>query len=201
MDGKLLLDHVSRHGPTVTHIRGVVLLKSVENLRKAGLFERYAAALDPAYREQIEAALASSWLPLAVAEAHYAACDGMRLGDAEIDRLGALMAEGMSNALFSMLIKVTRQAGVESMWSALKQNDRIWDRMYQGGQVTIIQTGPKDLITENRGISLAQSRYWRCGLRAYWMALGKLMTNVVYVKSIPPREPHPHSVAFAGSWV
>jgi hypothetical protein len=201
MAGTLLLDHVSSHGRTVSHIRGVVLLKSLENLRRAGLFEHYTAALEPAYREQIESALASSWLPLAVAEAHSAACDRMRLGDAEIDRLGALMAESMGDALFSILLKVTRQAGVESMWAALKQNDRIWDRMYQGGQVTIIQTGPKDLIMENRGIALAQSRYWRSGLRAYWLALGKLMTKVVYVKQIPPRAPDPHSVAFAGSWV
>jgi hypothetical protein len=201
MAGKLLLDHVSSHGPTVSHIRGIVLLKSVENLRHSGLFERYAAELDPAYRAQIELALAASWLPLELAEAHYAACDRMRLSDAEIERLGSLMAERMSSALFSILLKMTRQAGMESMWSALKQNDRIWDRMYRGGQVTIIQTGPKDLIMENRGIPLAQSRHWRFGLRAYWLALGKLMTNVVYVKQIPPREPHAHSVAFAGSWV
>ncbi len=196
----MLIDHVSSHGPTVSCIRGILLVKSVENLRQAGLFERYARELESGYREQLEFAIAASWLPIAVGEAHYAACDRMQLGDAEIEHLGRLMAVSMGSTLMSTLLKVTRQAGVENMWSALKQNDRIWDRMYQGGAVTLIQTGPKDLMLEHRGIPLAQSSYWRAALRAYWLALGKLMTNAVYVKQIRPRHAHPHSVAFAGSW-
>ena len=201
MQPKVLLEHVSRHGPVVSHIRGIVLVKSMENLRRTGLFERYQRELPSSLRERLEFTIAPSWVPIEVGEEHYAACDRMLLTEGEISELGALMASSMSDTLLSTLVKVTRRAGIESMWSALKQNDRIWDRMYQGGSVTILQTGPKDLIMENRGISLARSRYWRSALRAYWLALGKLMTKVVYVKQVPPRQMHAHSVAFEGSWV
>jgi hypothetical protein len=87
------------------------------------------------------------------------------------------------------------------LWTILKQNDRLWDRMYQGGGVTVIKAGPKDLILENHGISLAESRHFRAAYRAYWVALGRLSAKSVYVKLIAPREPHPHRIAFAGSWV
>jgi hypothetical protein len=197
----LLVDHTSSHGAEVTQIRGILLVKSVENLRAAGLFERYAAQLTPSLREQVEFAIASSWIPIEVAEEHYAACDRLGLTEQEIDRLGTLMAGSIGGTLMSALIKTTRGAGLDGMWTALKQCDRLWDRRYIGGGVTVIQTGPKDLILENHGISLAKSRHWRSGLRSYWLALGKLMTNVVYITPVRARQPHPHRVALAGSWV
>ena len=197
----VVVDHQSSHGPEVTHIRGIVLVKSLENLRKAELFERYAAELDSSVRAQIEGAMASSWIPVGLAEEHYAACDRLALNEATIERLGALMAESMDNTVMSTLLKTTRQAGVESMWSALKQCDRLWDRLYQGGRTTLLQLGPKDLILEHHGIPLAKSRHFRAGLRAYWVALGQMMTKVVYVKLVRPRMAHPHSIALSGSWV
>ncbi|HEX6242418.1 MAG TPA: hypothetical protein VFZ61_16010 [Polyangiales bacterium] len=197
----VVVDHQSSHGPEVTHIRGILLVKSLENLRKAELFERYAAELSDTLRNQIEGTMATSWVPVELAEEHYAACDRLALNEPTIERLGALMAESMDSSVMSTLLKTTRQAGVESMWSALKQTDRLWDRLYQGGKTTLLQLGPKDLILEHHGISLAKSRHFRAGLRAYWVALGQMMTKVVYVKLIRPRVPHPHSIALAGSWV
>jgi hypothetical protein len=197
----LVVDYLSSHGPEVSQIRGILLVKSLENLRAAGLFERYAAQLSPSSREQMESTIASSWIPIDVADEHYAACDRLNLTDAEIERLGQLMAGSLSSTLMSALLKTTRHAGLEGMWTAMKQTDRLWDRMYMGGGVTVIKTGPKDLILENHGISLAKSRHWRNGFRAYWLALGKLVTNVVYITPVRPRQPHPHRVAIAGSWV
>lgn len=197
----IVVDHQSSHGPAVTHIRGILLVKSLENLRKAELYERYVQALDPAQREQVLGAMATSWVPVEAAEMHYAACDRLALDEPMIDRLGALMAESMNATVMSSLLKATRQAGVESMWSALKQCDRLWDRMYMGGKTVVLKLGPKDLVVEHYGIPLAKSRHFRAGLRAYWLALGQMMTKVTYVKIVRPRLPDPNGIALAGSWV
>jgi hypothetical protein len=198
---EVVVDHVSAHGPNVTHMRGIVLVKSIENLRLAGLEERYLRELEPDLHEPMRFLIAASWVPIDLAMAHYAACDRMRLDDRATEELGSLMANSMGGTLFNSLLRTTRNAGIESLWSVLKQNDRLWDRMYQGGGVTVIKTGPKDLVLENHGISLATSRHFRAAYRAYWIGLGRLLARVAYVKLIAPREPHPHRIAFAGSWV
>jgi hypothetical protein len=197
----LLVDHTSAEGPKVTHMRGILLVKSVENLRGAGLFERYARIIDPALRERVEFALASSWVPIELCEEHYAACDRLGLTDSEIERLGALMAESISNTMMSVILKATRQAGVESVWPALKQCGRFWDRSYRGGGVVLMQAGPKDSVMEFHGLSLAKSRHWRMGARAFWLAIAQVTSRTAYVRLVPPRASDPLRVAFAGSWV
>jgi hypothetical protein len=197
----VLVDHMSSQGPRVTHMRGLLLVKSVENLRAAGLYARYAAILDPIVREQVEFSLAASWVPIDVCEQHYAACDRLGLNDSEIERLGALMAEGIGNTMMSALLKSTRAAGVESNWTALKQCGRFWDRTHIGGGVTLMQVGPKDSIMEYHGISLAKSRHWRMGARTFWLGIARLAARSAYVRLIPPREADPNRVAFSGSWV
>jgi hypothetical protein len=198
---EIVVDHVSPHGPNVTHIRGIVLTKSMENLVRAGLKDRYLRELEPELHESMRFVIASSWVPIELARAHYGACDRMRLGDRTTDELGELMAASMGGTLFASLLRATRSAGMESLWTVLKQNDRLWDRMYQGGGVTVIKLGPKDLTLENHGISLAESRHFRAAYRAYWAALGQLFAKAAYVKIVAAREPHPHRIALSGSWV
>ena len=198
---EILVDHVSPHGPNVTHIRGIILTKSIENLVGAGLHERYLRELEPELHEPMRFVIAASWVPVDLARAHYAACDRLRLSDRTIEELGSLMAASMGSTLFASLLRAVRSAGMDNLWTALKQNDRLWDRMYQGGGVTVIKLGPKDLTLENHGISLAESRHFRAGYRAYWVALGSLFAKAAYVKFVAPREPHPHRIAISGSWV
>lgn len=197
----MIVDHTSPQGPKVTHMRGILLVKSVENLRSAGLFERYLRILDPALREQVEFALATSWIPIELCQEHYATCDRLGLSDAEIEKLGAQMAQAIGSTMLSTIIKSTRQAGVESVWPALKQCGRFWDRSYMGGGVTLMQAGPKDSVMEFHGLSLAKSRHWRMGARAFWLGIAQVTSRSAYVKLVPPRSADPLRVAFAGSWV
>ncbi len=111
------------------------------------------------------------------------------------------MAASMGGPLFASLLRATRNAGMESLWTVLKQKDRLWDRVYQGGGATVIKLGPKDLILENHGISLMESRHLRAAYRASLRALGALFAKVAHVKIVAPREPHRHRIAIAGSWV
>ncbi len=192
---------MSSQGPKVTHMRGLLLVKSVDNLRAAGLFERYAEGLDPTYKHQVLFTLASSWVPIEICDAHYAACDRMGLADSEIDRLGGLMSEGIAGTLMSAMLKATRRAGGESYWAALKQCGRIWDRSFLGGGVTLLQAGPKDSLLEHHGLSLVKSRYWCVAARAFWASVAEMTSRKAYVKIVPPHKPDPNSIAFAGSWV
>ena len=197
----IVLDHLSAHGPYVTHMRGTLLVNSIEHLRQLGVYERYLELLDARYREQIMFAIASSWIPIEVALVHYQACDDLKLSAPDCQALGSMMAERIANTFLGTVLRVTRSAGGQSFWSLMSQNSRIWDRMYLGGGVTVLQVGPKDAVLENHGLPLVTTRYWRSVYEAYWRALGALFAKVAFVKVVRAREPHPHRIAIAGSWV
>lgn len=200
-ESPILVDHMSSHGTKVTHVRGILLVKSLENMRQAGFYERYKSIGGTALRERVESILASSWAPIELCEQHYDVCDRMQLSDPEVERLGESMGQGIGSTTMALLLKSTRRAGVESNWSALKQCDRFWDRSYLGGGVTLLKVGPKDSIMEYHGIPLAKSRYWRTGARAFWLGIAQLTARSAYVRLARPRSPSPDRIAFAGSWV
>jgi hypothetical protein len=73
--------------------------------------------------------------------------------------------------------------------------------VYTGGSCTLLQTGPKDAVLELHGMPMVRSRFFRASHHGYMRALGRLMGNGSYVRVTNPREPHPHSIATAFSWV
>lgn len=199
--GEIVVDHISSEGPTVTHMRGLMVVSSLSNLRAAGLFPRYQDSLPAAHRDGILYAIASSWVPVELALAHYHTIDRLNLGPAEVRNLGALMAQKVAESILSVALRTLRDAGVSTIWRLLAQQDRVWDRMYQGGGVTVLKTGPKDVVLENHGLPLLESRYFRAAHVAYLHAVSSLFTKVVFTKQVRAREPHPHRIAIAGSWV
>jgi len=200
-DHEVIVEHVSSLGPTATHMRGTLLVNSHENLRTLGLFEAYTAALSPRHREPIMYAIAASWIPMEVALAHYEACDSLALDPAQFAKLGELMAMRVTDTFLSSALRTTRNAGIESVWLALQHNDRLWDRMYMGGGVTVVRTGPKDLLHETHGLPLVTSRYWRSAYVHYVTAFTNLFTRASYVKAVRASAPDPHRIAVAISFV
>ena len=199
--GEIVVDHVSSEGPTVTHMRGLMLVSSLANLRAAGFFPRYLDNLPPMHREGILYAIASSWVPIELVLAHYQTIDRLNLDQAQVRQLGELMARKVSESILSFALRTLRDAGVETIWKLLGQQDRIWDRMYQGGGVTVLKTGPKDVVLENHGLPLLESRYFRAAHVEYLRAVSSMFTKVVFTKQVRARVPHPHRIAIAGSWV
>ncbi|MDB4972787.1 MAG: hypothetical protein JWN48_1128 [Myxococcaceae bacterium] len=201
-DGQVpLVDHTSSQGPVVTHMRGTLLVSSVDNLRELGCHDRYFALLASEHRDAVKYCMATSWLPIEVALAHYQACDELDLDDAQRRQLGEMMANRVAATFLSALLRATRNVGLESFRLALSQNDRLWDRMYQGGGVRIYQTGPKDVVMENFGQPLVTSRHWRTAYAAYLGAVVRMFAKSAFVKQVHPREPSATSIAFAASWV
>jgi hypothetical protein len=197
----VLVDHTSPHGKTATHMRGTMLVNSIDNLRAVGVYEQYCALLPAAQRDHILFAIATSWVPMELALLHYETCEQLDLDELTRRRVAELMAERVARTFFSALLKTVRIAGVSSFILALKQNDRLYDRMYQGGRVRVLQTGPKDFVLENHGLPLVQNRYWRVAYQHYLTAVVQMFTKTAYLKQVRPEQPDPHAIAFAGCWV
>ncbi|HEX6245513.1 MAG TPA: hypothetical protein VFZ61_31535, partial [Polyangiales bacterium] len=201
-DPKLLLDHVSARGPRVTDVRGSLVLQSLKLLRDAGHYDAYAEALPPEHRETLQQALAASWVSTAALVSHFRVVDSLVPSDAQLARLGELLGKQIMDSLFASLIRTARSAGAEAgIWLALKQVDRIWNRMYQGGGVAVLQTGPKDAIFEVHGMPVATSRYFRLSHGAFVRASVLMVARVCVVKEVPARRPSPESLAISISWV
>jgi hypothetical protein len=198
---RVVCEHVHAHGPTVTHVRGMLIASARENLREIGVFDRYAQTLPGGMRDAVLYALASSWLPVEVALAHYHTCDQLELTPDQITRLGELSANRMIDTFFGRALKVAREVGAESYWALLEQNARVYDRMYQGGGVTVLQTGPKDMYLENIGQPLSTCRFWRLLYLAYMEAIGRAFAKASYVKLVKPRATSANAIAISGSWV
>jgi hypothetical protein len=198
---EVVLDYTSALGPNVTHMRGTLLVNSLDNLRAIGMYDRYLEVLPASHREVIPYTIAASWIPIDIAMLHYETCDAMGLSEDQLEKMGALMASRVAETFLAAIMRTTRNAGVESFWTALKQNHRLLERMYQGGAMAVLKTGPKDLILENMGLPIVASRYWRRVYVYYMKAIGDMFTKVTYVKLVRPRVAHPHSIAIACSWV
>jgi hypothetical protein len=201
VEPETVVEYVSALGPRVTHVRGTLLAGSQATLRELGVYERYQELLPLEVRETLLCVLASSWVPIEAAVAHYETCDALTLDQAQIKLAGERMASRIVETFAGAALRTARSLGADSFWLVLQQNDRFYDRLYQGGGVNVLQTGPKDVILENHGQPLAAIRYWRASYLAYMEALGKAFTNISYVKLVHPRTPGPHSIAVAGSWV
>jgi hypothetical protein len=196
-----IVEHVSAQGPNVTHVRGMLLVTGRENLRELGVFEQYERLLPQSQRDAVLYALASSWVPIEVALAHYRTCDQLELDPAQIARLGALSATRIIDTLFGRALKMAQELGAASFWRLLEQNGRMYDRMYQGGGVTVLQIGPKDMWLENNGQPLASCRFWRSLYLAYMESMGRAFAKASYVHLARPRSPASHAIAITGSWV
>src|SRR5690349_13453708 len=100
---ELLAEHTSPHGPTVTQIRGSMVVSSQQTLRELGLYNRYLERLPKAQHETVLFVLASSWAPVDVAMAHYAACDAMDLGEEELEKIGRHVSNRMVDTFLGTL--------------------------------------------------------------------------------------------------
>ena len=125
----------------VTQVRSTLLQSSINSLRTHGHYERYLTVVDPAYREVILGSLAPEWLPVAVAEAHYAACDALRLSPEEMQRIGEEVGDRIQGTFLGTIVKRARMLGL-TPWVLLDHFERLWGRLMVGGGVAVYRTAP-----------------------------------------------------------
>jgi hypothetical protein len=160
--------------PPVTAIRSTLIQSSLNTLRKRGHFERYSQLVSPHHRTTLLETLAPEWLSLEVASAHYAACDALELSQQELLDIGEVVGERIQGTFIGTLVRKARTVGLHP-WVVLGQFDRLWNRLIEGGGVSLTQTGPKDGTVDTRNLPLCQYNYFRiafCGVIASGIKLG-----------------------------
>lgn len=198
---KVLVDYRSPDGPTVTHMRGLLFVDALENLRTWDLYARYEQHIAREHRDAIAQALASSWVPMEHAIAHYAACDALQLNGSQLQAMAGQITQRIASTLFASVVRKIRGAGVESFKLALGNTDRLHQRLYRGGAVRVIMTGRKDAVVETYGFPIAQSRSFRGGVAAFGEFSAAMFCKAAVVRHTVPSEPNASSLALAYSWV
>lgn len=159
---RVLLDHTSPNGPVMRHVRGTLLASSLQTLRELGFYERYVKLLPVQHHEAVLFGVASTWLPLEVAEAHYGACDALELDDTEIIAVGEAVSKRLMGTFLGTLMRTGRGVGATpSPWLVLCQYHRVCERVLDGGRFMVTEVGPKDAVVQTRGLSLFRFRYFR----------------------------------------
>lgn len=154
-------------------------------------------------RPEVLAAISASavpqWLPIAIAEGHYAACDTLRLSVDEMLRIGALVAPTAASGV-QVVLRAARTGGA-TPWTALDRAPTYWGRMYDGSALVVTKAGPKDAVITVRRNTLARFAYWRIGLRGIILGLAKALATTAVARELEQRTLGHDSVTYALSWV
>jgi hypothetical protein len=176
----ILIEHVTPLHP-VTHVRSTLLQSSLHTLRGRGHFEAYVAELEASYHDDILHTLAPTWLPIRAGVAHYRACDALSLHADELLAIGSAVGDRIQGTFMRTLTQSARAAGL-TPWTLLTHFRRLWDRLFQGGSVSLARVGPKDALIEVRCAVLPRFEYFRhafCGVVSAGVRFGGARTAFV----------------------
>jgi hypothetical protein len=194
---RVLVDYLSPHSARVTDIRGVLLHAGLKQLQDSGHYEQYLAHLPPALHQQVVHALASSWVPVDLYAAHLEAIDA--LTDAQIVKLSEPVGAGLLHSLFASFVRAARNNGADGVWFGVRQADRVFARIHQGGACKVTQVGPKDVVIDVSGLNFAHTRCFRIAHCAFLRGAFSFSTKAVVCK--PQHEPRRDRLAVHVSWV
>ena len=149
--------------PHTVAFRSTWVVSSHEGLRAIGKWEKYVSCLRD-HRETILACVAGAWLPIAVARAHYEACEGVGLSVDEIDVMGRGSGGQVRKAWHASFFAAADRSGA-SPWGVLSQIDRLWRRSADGGAVAVFGLGDRMARLEYVGCELLEIPYFRHAVR------------------------------------
>jgi hypothetical protein len=182
----------------VQHFRSTWLTASQTTLRERGYWSAYEAGLDPKHRDQILSAVPGSWMPMAVALAHYGAADKIGIPTEELVEIGAAATRRANATTFQFITRLAQGAGA-TPWTLLAQAPRLWGATCDGGAVGIAKLGPKEARIEMVGFPLAGLAYNRVTMRGIVTAGVELFCKKAYVREIPSLCDH-RSLGMRASW-
>lgn len=196
---QLLSEHASAGGPLVTQVRGSLIVSSLQTLRELGYMESYLGHLPKVHHDEVLLALATSWLPVSLALAHYGACEAMDLGDPALDAIGKHVSKRIMGTFLGTLMRSSRDfGGVASPVIPLRQYHRLWDRLLMGGGCTVRTSGMKDAYIESRGVPMFRYRYFRVAYTGLIRGAGLMFAKAVYTRI---RKASDDTLSIDASWV
>jgi hypothetical protein len=199
---KVVVDYMCPNRPQVTDLRGSLVVGALRLLKDGEHFERYMAMVPPERRDVVNFSLASSWITSEIAHGFFSSIDNLQLSDSQIAKMGERLGTHILDNLFATLVRSARSAGADTgVWFVMRQCERVWSRVYQGGGCTLIQTGPKDAILEVHGVPFAESRCFRMMHGAFMRGMVQMVARTCIAKPARAREPRPDRYAISLSWV
>jgi hypothetical protein len=198
---RVLLDYTSPNGPTTRNVRGSLIASSLQTLREQGHYERYLALLPANHRDTLLFALASSWLPIEAAAAHYQACDALKLGEPQLIAIGEAVAKRIMGTFLGTLLRSGRSLGAApTPWLALTQYHRICERIIDGGTFMVREVGPKDAIVQTRGLPLFEYGYFRTATLGMFRGGVGVFAKTCFARELVERSTR-DSMAVSVRWV
>lgn len=194
---EIVVPHTPGAGP-VTAVRNVLIQSSLATLRANGYYHRYEQLIAPTVLEQLLASVGPGWLPIALADAHYAACDSLMLTQDELAKLGTGVGARVQETTLVSSAKRSRPADFD-LWSLGDALHRMWARHYQGGSVQVMRAGPCEKLLEMRGFSLTRHRYFRYGMLMVIAVCHKAVAPITAAK-IESYSPKTNDLVVRVSW-
>lgn len=176
-------------------IRSTLLASSLRALHQRGRFDDYVRHLDAPWRDLPDRAIAGVWLPFAAGLAHYMACDALGFSAAEQHEIGRDVGDRIHGTFLGAMIRAARNVGV-TPWLALGQTRKLYDRLFDGGDVCVVQVGPKDARMDLVSNPLAGVAYFRNAMRGLWQVGLEHFCSKAYVTEIG-RSPSAYRVRIA----
>ena len=159
------------------NIRSTLLVASLQSLRERGRFDEYVRLLEPGWRNVPDLAIPGVWLPVDAGLAHYQACEALCFTVAEQLEMGRAVGDRVHGTFLGTMIRGAKNVGM-TPWVALAQARRLYERLFDGGAVTVTRVGPKDARMEMVRNSLVEIPYFRNAMRGLWqVAVGFFCTR------------------------
>ena len=174
---------VRLQGGPVRRVRSTLLCSGVAELRTRGLFDAYFRGLSKEAADVLVPGVAATWLPVAVGESHYAACDSLGLNPEECFAIGGASGTRLQHALLQTFLRLAQGAGASPL-TLFPAYPRIWGRHFDGGNLVVHRVGPKDLTMEIRDFVYARFAYFRHGFRGMNTEGLKLFARTVCVREM-----------------
>ncbi len=168
----------------MTHVRGTLIVASLNALGQRGHTARYFAALSEENRTAIRAILATTWVAEPLALAHYTACDALGLSSHEAHAIGAEVGARIRATFLGTLLGAARAAGT-TPWTYFQSIPRMFSRVSMGGAVAIYKLGPKEARAEWYGLRGLGVPYFRAAFRGANQAIVELFCTKAYVSETP----------------
>jgi len=186
--------------PVAKQVRSTLLSASLQGVRSMGWEERYFAALAPELHDEMRMLPAGLWVPIALALAHYAACDAMDLSSDEMAEMGRSVSVRTQGTFVGTLGSVAAGAGA-TPWHIFQNGHRIWARIFDGGDHVAYKVGPKDIDIVCMGCPLLSIRYFRTAMGAYYAALAGVVAKSVHWHELHEYGPADLKLGLRISWV
>ena len=183
----------------VANVRSTIVIASIQDTKSDGDYEAYLRAIPEEHRAELLSPVAGTWMPLAVATAHYRACDSLGYphekaiarGRRAVDRIGAVS--------FGTALRALLQTG-GTPWTVAAQFPRFWARAYDGGALGLCKLGPKEAYVDVVACALLRIPYYRGALHGLTAGILNVFCTKLYMRE--ERGPAgPDSMRLRAQWV